>query len=90
MELLLTKAETQFERYPQYRFNNPATSFTAGKAELFTGTLDASGNASFSLKLPEAGNAPGMLRANITSRVFEPGGDASISTLTVPYSPFAG
>ena len=90
VELLLTKAETQFERYPQYRFNNPATSFTAGKAELFTGTLDASGNASFSLKLPEASNAPGMLRANITSRVFEPGGDASISTLTVPYSPFAG
>ncbi len=29
-----------------------------------------------------------MLRANITTQVFEPGGDASIQTLSVPYSPF--
>ena len=40
------------------------------------------------LKLPTSENAPGMLRANITTQVFEPGGDASIQTLSVPYSPF--
>lgn len=56
--------------------------------DLFTGTLDANGRTAFTLDLPQATNAPGMLRANITTRVFEPGGDASISTLTVPYSPF--
>ncbi len=42
----------------------------------------------FMLKLPTSENAPGMLRANITTQVFEPGGDASIQTLSVPYSPF--
>ena len=29
-----------------------------------------------------------MLQANITTQVFEPGGDASIQTQSVPYSPF--
>ena len=30
-----------------------------------------------------------MLQANITTRVFEPGGDASINTTSVPFSPFS-
>lgn len=89
VEMSLSKVETQFARYPQYQFNNPATSFTTYKGELFSGTLDANGSASFTMNLPEAGQAPGMLRADITSRVFEPGGDASITTQTIPYSPFS-
>ena len=32
--------------------------------------------------------APGMLSANLLVKVFEPGGAFSISSLTVPYSPF--
>ncbi|WP_342998641.1 alpha-2-macroglobulin family protein, partial [Bacteroides ovatus] len=32
--------------------------------------------------------APGMLNATFTTRVFEPGGDASIYTQTIPFSPF--
>ncbi|MEG0888530.1 MAG: MG2 domain-containing protein [Bacteroides sp.] len=88
VEMSLNKVETQFQGYQHYLFNNPATNFTVGKMDLFTGTLDANGRTAFTLDLPQATNAPGMLRANITTRVFEPGGDASISTLTVPYSPF--
>lgn len=41
------------------------------------------------LKLPAATNAPGMLNATLTSRVFEPGGDASIYTQSIPFSPFS-
>lgn len=89
VEMTLSKVNTQFTNYKQYVFNNPATEFTSGKTEAFSGTLDAEGNASFALKLPGSGNAPGMLQANITSQVFEPGGDASIYTVSVPFSPFS-
>lgn len=88
VEMSLSKVNTQFKNYSQYLFNNPATDFTSAKTEIFKGMLDANGDASFMLKLPEAGNAPGMLQANITTQVFEPGGDASINTISVPFSPF--
>lgn len=89
VEMTLNKATTQFPGFTQYSFNNPATEFTSSKTEVFDGTLDKEGNTSFTLKVPEAQNAPGMLRATLTTRVFEPGGDASINTTTVPFSPFS-
>ena len=89
MEMSLTKVNTQFPHYKQYIFNNPATDFTTQKAELFNGQLDANGRASFTWKLPQASTAPGMLNATFTTRVYEPGGDASIYVQSVPYSPFA-
>lgn len=89
VEMTLTKVNTQFKNYKQYIFNNPATEFSSGKTEVFDGRLDNEGNARFAIKLPQSGNAPGMLQANLTSRVFEPGGDASIHTLAVPFSPFS-
>lgn len=89
VEMSLSKVNTQFSSYSQYIFNNPATEFTTSKSDVFDGTLDATGKVSFNMKVPDASNAPGMLRANITTRVFEPGGDASINTTTVPFSPFS-
>ena len=89
VEMSLSKVNTQFKNYGQYIFNNPATEFTSSRTDVFSGMLDTEGDASFTLKLPESGNAPGMLQANITARVFEPGGDASIYTMSVPYSPFS-
>lgn len=88
VEMSLSKVNTQFKNYSQYTFNNPATEFTTVKSDVFNGTLDAEGKAAFLLKLPAATHAPGMLNATLTTRVFEPGGDASIYTQTVPYSPF--
>lgn len=88
VEMSLSKVNTQFKSYPQYLFNNPATEFTTSKTEVYDGRLTVDGHASFTLKLPEASNAPGMLQANITTRVFEPGGDASINVQPIPYSPF--
>ena len=89
VEMSLSRVNTQFKNYSQYIFNNPATEFTTVKSDVFDGTLDAEGKAAFMLKLPPATNAPGMLNATLTSRVFEPGGDASIYTQTIPFSPFS-
>ena len=84
----LSKVNTQFKNYGQYIFNNPATDFTTIKTDIFDGTLDAEGKANVMLKVPTATEAPGMLNATFTTRVFEPGGDASIYTQTIPFSPF--
>ena len=88
VEMSLSKVNTQFKNYGQYIFNNPATDFTTIKTDVFDGTLDAEGKASVTLKVPTATEAPGMLNATFTTRVFEPGGDASIYTQTIPFSPF--
>jgi uncharacterized protein YfaS (alpha-2-macroglobulin family) len=88
VELSLTKTHTQFKGYEQYDFNNPASYFAAAKSDLFSGKTDGEGNALIHLKLPDAAAAPGMLNAAFTARVYEPGGDASIYTQTVPFSPF--
>lgn len=88
VEMSLSKVNTQFKNYGQYIFNNPATDFTTIKRDIFDGTLDAEGKASVTLKVPTATEAPGMLNATFTTRVFEPGGDASIYTQTIPFSPF--
>ena len=88
IEMSLSKVNTQFKKYGQYIFNNPATDFTTIKTDVFDGTLDAEGKTSVTLKVPTATEAPGMLNATFTTRVFEPGGDASIYTQTIPFSPF--
>ena len=88
VELSLTKAPTQFKGYERYTFDNPAADFTSGTTEVFDGKLNGEGRVSFSMTLPRSSEAPGMLRANLTCRVFERGGDASIYTQTMPFSPF--
>ncbi|MDR0865100.1 MAG: alpha-2-macroglobulin, partial [Candidatus Symbiothrix sp.] len=88
VEMTLTKTNTQFKEYDKYIFNNPATDFSSNQSDVFEGTLNDAGEVKFNFKVPKAENAPGMLNANIVCRVFEPGGDASIYTQAVPFSPF--
>lgn len=88
VEMSLSKVNTQFKNYGQYIFNDPATDFTTIKTDVFDGILNAEGKAGVTLKVPAATNAPGMLNATFTTRVFEPGRDASIYTQSIPFSPF--
>lgn len=88
VEMSLTKSNTEFKGYNGYVFTNPATTFETSRTSIFNGKLDGEGNARFDLKMPAAKDAPGMLRANLTTRVYEPGGDASIHTISAPFSPF--
>lgn len=88
VEMSLSKVNTQFKNYGQYIFNDPATDFTTIKTDVFDGILNAEGKAGVTLKVPAATNAPGMLNATFTTRVFELGGDASIYTQSIPFSPF--
>ncbi|MDR2805284.1 MAG: alpha-2-macroglobulin [Dysgonamonadaceae bacterium] len=89
VEMTLTKTKTQFKAYEKYIFNNPATDFYTDQSDVFDGRLNENGEVLFNFKVPKAENAPGMLNANIVCRVFEPGGDASIYTENLPFSPFS-
>lgn len=89
VEMTLSKAYIPFEGYEDYTFNDPTTTFSRDTYDIFEGNLDSNGEATVRANLPQAENAPGMLRANFISRVFESGGDASIYTQSVPFSPYA-
>lgn len=89
IEMTLSPVSEPFKGYGAYSFNNPTSHFYSDTYTIFNGVLDASGNASVRGSLPQAASAPGMLRANIVSRVFETGGDASIYTQTIAYSPYS-
>lgn len=88
VEMTLRRTETQFKGYEKYLFNAPANDFETSETEIFSGTLNEAGVVRFNLKAPKAENAPGMLNATLVTRVFEPGGDASIATQTIPFSPY--
>ncbi|NDV69778.1 alpha-2-macroglobulin [Dysgonomonas sp. 25] len=88
VEMRLTKMSNPFSAYPKYTFDNPASNFYSDTYQLFDQMLDENGENQVEASLPSAENAPGMLQANIISRVYESGGDASINTQVVPYSPF--
>ena len=88
VDMSLSRVNTQFKGYEQYLFNNPASEFNATKTEVFNGKLDNNGEVNFLLNLPQAAQAPGLLNATLTARVFEPGGDASLHIQNAVFSPY--
>ncbi|MDR0830484.1 MAG: alpha-2-macroglobulin [Prevotellaceae bacterium] len=87
-EMTLRKTKTQFKGYEQYIFNSPTSDFSSATFEIFNGKTDQNGEANVSFSIPKAENATGMLNAVVTTRVFEAGGDASVFTQELPFSPF--
>lgn len=88
MEMTLYPDPNPFTGFKKYSFSNPLMDFSSSQRQLISGQLDSIGNL---IKLCTVGadvNSPGMLRANLTAKVTEPGGDASIASKSVPFSPF--
>lgn len=79
---------TTFPNFQGYSFDDPTRVYYPEELVVFDGTLDESGKAQFSLDDISPNQAPGMLRLNMTTRVFEPGGNFSIDQYTIPYSPY--
>ncbi len=81
--------KTVFNKYAEYVFDNPTSDYSTQLKTIFEGTLNDSGNAVIQPNFKIDGAAPGMLTANLLTKVFEPGGTFSIDNVTMPYSPFA-
>jgi alpha-2-macroglobulin len=79
---------TSFGKFKDYSFDNPVSDFSAQDKTIFDGTLDDNGNATVKPDFEIGDNAPGMLRANMLMKVFEPGGAFSVDDVSFPYSPY--
>ena len=89
VDVTLTNAPTVFNKYPDYSFTDPAKNFSTEEITVFEGVTDQSGKAQVRGSFSVERNAPGMLNANFTTRVFEKSGDFSIDRFSIPYSPYS-
>lgn len=79
---------SNFERFTDYIFDDPARKFRGEKQVLFEGELDDTGHAIFEKEFWPGSESPGVLSANFTSRVFEQGGAFSSSRSSIRYYPY--
>ncbi len=88
VSMTMEKGKTQYQGFEGYQFDDPMASFYTETSEVFEGNLDQAGRCVIDPGIELEENAPGVLRATFSTKVFEPGGDFSINTTTVPYYPF--
>lgn len=84
----LREKTTQFGRFNDYAFDDPARSMDSEDQQLVDGRLDANGYLTFNKAFQPEEPAPGMLSAWFTSRVHEEGGGFSITKQNLDYYPF--
>jgi alpha-2-macroglobulin len=87
-EVLLTKGETKFDRYPDFAFEDPSRDFSSEAQKIYEGSTDDEGRAVINATLEPANTAPGMLNAVFRGKVFEEGGNFSIDRFSLPYYPY--
>jgi len=87
-EVLLTKGETKFVRYPDYVFEDPTKSFSSEPKPIFEGYTDATGHAAVNANLEPSADAPGMLNAIFSGKAFEESGNFSIDNFSIPFYPY--
>ncbi len=88
IEVLFSPTKTAFKGFEDYIFTNPAKKVAGYSSTFYSGYINNEGKASFSKTLNIAGEAPGMLNAIFTTRLFEKSGDFSIDQKVVTCSPY--
>jgi alpha-2-macroglobulin len=84
----LSPSKTQFPNFGDFSFDDPTRSFYSESFTLFGSRLDATGQADISARINVSSQAPGVLRANIETKVFEEGGAFSVDRFNVPFYPY--
>ncbi|HYG20409.1 MAG TPA: MG2 domain-containing protein [Ohtaekwangia sp.] len=87
-DMLLVKVPTQFKKYPDFNFEDPAREFYSEAQPIFEGTTDDEGKATVQVSLSSNYAAPGFLNAVFRGKVFEESGNFSIDRFSIPYSPY--
>lgn len=88
-ELKLKPVKTTFKNYPNFSFDDASKDFYSDRELVYEGKLDGDGYARMTADLGDVSNAPGALSAMFYGKVYEPGGDFSISNQRIPYYPFS-
>ncbi len=87
-EVTLTSQETVFAAWKNYHFDDVTQRFESEKITLFDGKLNDQGAVSVPLQMNVKGNAAGMLRGNLITRVYEGGGAFSVDRLKFTYAAY--
>ena len=87
-ELLLKPAKTTFDGYPNFSFDDQSKRFSSSREMVFEGRVNSEGYTKINLDLTGTRNAPGALNAMLYGKVYEEGGDFSISNTSIPYYPY--
>ena len=88
MAVTFLPGKTTFAGYEEYTFVNSEKTVESEQHTVWEGYLDSSSIAHFSLAFDAGSNLPGMLRAQIATRIFEPSGQFSIEHQTMDFSPY--
>lgn len=84
----LAPVVTSFKNFEAFVFDDPTRKFDVEETSIFNGNLDSNGDALVNSSISLERNAPGMLRAAILTRVYEPGGEFSIDNQVISLSPY--
>ncbi len=87
-EMDLNPTTTKFKGFEPYLFDDASRDFESEKQTIWESRIGKGGKADFKASMPDVSDAPGALRARLYGRVFEPGGDFSISQTEITYYPF--
>ncbi len=88
VNMSISKKYTSFEKFKNFIFDDPIKEFYAEDQVIFESKVDEMGEAIFQPNIFIGKNAPGMLKANFVTKVFEEGGDFSIDRSSIDYSPY--
>ena len=88
VDVLFVQDKTEFKGFENYSFTDPASKFSPEEQTIFEGRLDENGKTTVPVDFRSLENAPGMVKAWFTSRVFEEGGDFSINVEQARLAPF--
>ena len=80
--------ETTFPAFGDFSFRDPSRSVSTERANVWEGSLDATGQAAFTMQLNPGARVPGMVTARFLTRVFEPSGMFSSEQISIDYSPY--
>ncbi len=86
--VILNSISTRFKKYGDYVFDDPVRDFATEENTIFDGRINSEGKATISSRLWVQDAAPGMLKADFITRVFEESGDFSVDKFSIPYAPY--
>ena len=87
-ESKLSEASHTFKDYPNFNFKDETKSFMAQEGVIKESTLDERGSATFSHTFADVSYAPGKLKWDVITKVFEPGGRFTKHSSRKIYHPY--
>jgi len=87
-DMILSPRKTSFEGYSSFEFDDPGKSFYSPAETVYSGRIDAQGRAEIRLPIPFDAKSSGFMNVDLQTKVFEEGGDFSITRNVLSLSPY--